>query len=80
MFLTRVIRQVIHLDPWLVAGRLRAHSLDHSVLVLVAALLPVVVLVLLGVLLVVLLFVTVAVANERRLLGMVERLDTREPR
>jgi len=74
-------RTPLLVGPWLVAERLRVYSLDHSSsLVLMAARLPVVVLVLLSVMLVVLLFVTVAVANERRLLRMVEWLDAREPR
>ena len=71
-------RTPLLIDPWGVAARLTAGTLDEGMLMLMAALLPVVVLMPFGVVLVLLLFVGVSFSNERRLLDMVERLSTRD--
>lgn len=71
-------RTPLLVDPWTVAARLRADTLDDGTLALMAAMLPVVMLTLLGLLFALLLFVTVGFANERRLLDLVRRLAARD--
>ena len=64
------------INPWAVIARLEGQGLPEATLLMMAAILPIVTLTLLVVVFAGVLFAWLAMANERRLLGIVRRLQS----
>ena len=69
------LRVPLMINPWATIEALRAGTVEETTLTLMAVMLPILVLAVMGVLAVVVTLLFVALSNERRLIGMLDRLE-----